>query len=157
MKPMNRNQLMPGLSLCLLLSACAGTEPLVSTPAVNLTSVKLESVSFRQQTFLLGFEVSNPNAFPLPVKVVKYRILFDDERFAGGETRARFTVPARGNGNFLIGVNLDIASSASQITSLLAGGVPDHVSYRVEGALTVDIPFARPLRFASSGVIPVGR
>lgn len=143
--------------MCLALSACAGTQALVATPAVDLASVQLENVSFNKQTFLLGFEVSNPNAFPLPVRAVKYRVLFDDERFAGGETQASFTVPAHGNDDFLISVDLDILNSVTQVSSLLHGGLPDHVSYTVEGALTVDIPFARPLPFTSSGVVRVGK
>jgi len=33
--------------------------------------------------------------------------------------------------------------------------MPEQVNYRVEGSLTVDIPFAKPLPFSSSGVIQV--
>ena len=145
------------LFACLLLTACASTESLVTTPRVDLTSVELESASFDKQTFLLAFDVANPNAFPLPVKAIKYRVMLDDERFAGGETAAAFTIPAGGEDGFVISVDLDILSSASQLTSLLHGGVPDHVKYRVEGSLTVDIPFTRPLPFSSSGTVPVGR
>ena len=142
---------------CLILSACAGTETLVATPRVELTGVQLESASFNRQKFLLSFGVSNPNAFPLPIRSVKYRVMFDDERFAGGETAASFTVPAQGDDSFAISVELDILSSASQITSLLAGGVPDHVNYRLDGSLAVDIPFTRALPFSSSGAIQVRR
>ena len=74
------------LFACLLLTACASTASLVSTPRVDLTSVELESASFDKQTFLLAFDVANPNAFPLPVKAIKYRVMLDDERFAGGES-----------------------------------------------------------------------
>lgn len=149
--------LVAGLAASLALSGCATTEALVASPHVELTSVKLHKASFSQQTFVLGFDVSNPNAFPLPIESIKYRVMFDDERFAGGETRAAFTVPARGEDDFMISVDIDILRSASQITSLLSGGVPDHVQYRIDGSLTVDIPFARPLPFSSSGAIPVQR
>jgi LEA14-like dessication related protein len=142
---------------CSLLTACATTESLVTTPRVDLSSVELESASLNRQTFLLGFDVSNPNAFPLPVRAIKYRVMLDDERFAGGETAAAFTIPAGGEDGFIISVELDILNSASQLTSLLHGGVPDHVKYRVEGSLTVDIPFTKPLPFSSSGTVPVGR
>ena len=54
---------------CLVLSACAGTEAIVTTPKVDLVSVELEKASLNRQTFLLGFDVSNPNAFPLPETV----------------------------------------------------------------------------------------
>lgn len=143
------------LAIVLLLSACAGTETLVASPTVKLTSVKLEEVSFSKQTFLLAFDVSNPNPFPLPVKVVKYNLTFDDERFAGGETEGRFTVPARGDDAFLISVELDFVNTATQLSTLLRGGLPDQVDYALDGSLTVDIPFTRPIPFSSSGVIRV--
>lgn len=141
----------------LMLSACAGTETLVATPQVELTRVSLERASFDRQTFLLSFDVSNPNAFPLPIRSIKYRLLFDDERFAGGETAASFTVPAHGDDRFAISVEIDILGSASHVTSLLSGGIPDHVNYRLDGSLAVDIPFTRPLPFSSSGAIQVSR
>ena len=84
----------------LLLTGCATTDTLVARPTVSLTSVELESVSFGQQTFLLGFQIYNPNAFPLPVRSVRYRVLFDDQRFAGGDARGSFMVPANETGEF---------------------------------------------------------
>ena len=142
---------------CIMLSACAGTETLVATPQVELTGVSLEHATFDRQTFLLSFDVSNPNGFPLPIRSVKYRILFDDERFAGGETAASFTIPAKGDDSFAISVELDILGSANHVTSLLRGGIPDHVNYQLDGSLSVDIPFTRPLPFTSSGAIQVRR
>ena len=64
-------------------------------------------------------------------------------------------IPANGEGAFTVSVQLDILSQAAQLTSLLHGGVPENVSYRVDGSLTVDIPFTRPLTFDSSGMIAV--
>jgi LEA14-like dessication related protein len=137
------------------LCSCASTDTLISSPTVNLTSVELTAISLKRQTFNLGFDVDNPNPFPLPVKAVEYRVLFDDERFAGGETTGRFTVPARGQDAFVISVDLDFMSTANQFASLLRKGVPEQVNYELQGNLTVDIPFARPVPFSSTGVIDV--
>jgi LEA14-like dessication related protein len=147
----------PGFVAVLLLFGCAGTETLVDAPEVRLISVELEAVSFNRQTFLLGFDVSNPNPFPLPVKAVKYRVMFDDQRFAGGETAAAFTVPAGGEDAFQISVDIDILNSMTHITSLLQGGVPEQVSYELQGSLAIDIPFTRPIPFSTSGMINVQR
>jgi LEA14-like dessication related protein len=140
----------------LALSACAGTETLVSSPTVSLSSVELERADFRRQTFLIGFDVSNPNPFPLPVRSMTYRVLFDDEKFAGGKAAGSFTVPARSEDEFQISVDLDILNSAGRLASFVQNGVPDEVNYALEGSLTVDIPFTRPIPFSSSGVINVG-
>lgn len=155
MKYHNYMRISGSLAMALILVSCAATDTLVATPSVRLTNVTLENMSFNKQTFLLGFEVNNPNAFPLPVNAIKYRVQLDDEHFAGGETQAGFTIPARGTDSFAISVELDILNRVNQITSLIAGGMPDNVSYRVEGSLAVDIPFTRPLPFSSSGVISI--
>lgn len=136
-------------------SACAGTGTIVSTPSVNLTSVKLAEVSLRRQTFHLSFDVGNPNPFPLPVKAVEYRVFFDNQMFAGGETANSFTVPAGGQDAFVISVDVDFLSTATQIASLLRQGVPKQFNYELQGSLTVDIPFTRPIPFSSTGVIDV--
>jgi len=144
-----------GLLAIMFLSACATTETMIAAPTVQLKTVELSKVSFNQQTFLLGFDVSNPNSFPLPVKAVKYRLLFDDKSFANGETRGNFTVPAHGDDQFVLSVNVSFLDSATQLTSLLRGGVPDHVEYELQGSLAIDIPFVKPVAFSSAGVIPV--
>jgi LEA14-like dessication related protein len=143
------------LNVVVVLSACATTESLVVAPAVTLTSVELEKMSLSSQTFLLGFQVHNPNVFPLPVEAVKYKVLFDGESFAGGETRGAFSIPGEGEGYFQISVELDMLNRATQITSLLQGVARDSVTYSVEGSLSVDIPFTRPMPFSSSGVINI--
>ena len=74
------------LSLCLL-SACASTGSLIDAPNVSLRNVEVTDLDFSRQTFLLGFDVTNPNAFPLPVKNVSYGVELDGYRFASGSTR----------------------------------------------------------------------
>jgi LEA14-like dessication related protein len=134
------------------MTACAGTGTVIDSPRVDLIGVELTSASFRRQTFLLRFDVSNPNPFPLPVKAVEYRVDFDNEKF-GGKTQGSFTVPARGDDSFAISVDLDILSTATHLTSLLSGGFRENVSYELRGSLAVDIPFVNPIPFSSSGVI----
>jgi len=143
------------IAIAASLAACAGTEALIRSPTVNLTSVELASASFSRQTFNLAFDVDNPNPFPLPVTGVEYRVMLDDERFAGGETIGSFTVPARGQDVFMISVDLDVLGSAMQFASMFRGGMPEQVNYQLQGSLTVDIPFTRPIPFSSTGVINI--
>jgi LEA14-like dessication related protein len=135
------------------LSGCAGTGNLVDSPRVDLKAVELTSASLRRQTFLLRFDVINPNPFPLPVKAVDYEVIFDDEKFAGGKTQGSFTVPAGGEDSFAISVDLDFLSSATHLTSLFSGGFRENISYELQGSLAVDIPFVKPIPFSNSGVI----
>ena len=139
----------------LVIGGCAGTETLVGSPTVNLNSVQVSRVSFNSQTFLLTFDVSNPNPFPLPVKSVRYSVQLGDQRFASGETQGAFNVPASGDGSFAISVDLDIFEQSTQIASLLRIGMRENIEYELHGSLAVDIPFAKPIPFSNSGVIQV--
>jgi len=139
------------VSACL--SACAGTGSIIDAPTVDLTNVELTKASFKRQTFLLRFHVTNPNPFPLPVKAVEYRVLFDQKKFAGGETQGNFTIPAAGEESFAISVDLDVLKSAGHLKSLLRGGFKENISYELQGSFAVDIPFVNSVPFSAAGVV----
>jgi LEA14-like dessication related protein len=138
-----------------LLASCATSKMAVQAPVVSLTGVQVKSIGIGGQAFLLGFAVSNPNPFPLPVKSVRYRILLDSQEFAGGETQSDFVVSARGDGEFVIGVEMDLLQSVSQLSTLFKGGLRDTIEYELHGSLAVDLPFSRPIPFSNSGVIEI--
>ena len=135
------------------MSGCAGMDAVISSPSVRLASVETTDVDFHRQTFLLGFDVSNPNPFPLPIQSVRYRIRLGEQRFASGETRGNFTIPSDGNGEFMISVELDLLRTTSQLSSLIGTGIRGNMDYELSGSFTVDIPFAKPLAFSSNGRI----
>lgn len=137
------------------LQSCAGSGALLRAPAVDLTRVEVREVSLASQTFLLGFNVSNPNPIPLPVKSVRYRVRLNDQNFAGGETQSNFTIPAGGDGSFIISVDIDLLRSGAQLASILRSGVQDDVDYELYGDLALDIPTSPSLGFSSSGTIMV--
>ena len=138
-----------------LLASCAATGTLISAPEVRLTDVEVTSLDFSGQTFRLGFDVSNPNPFPLPVKQIRYGVRLDGQQFAAGETAGNFVVPANGDGEFAISVELDLLKSAPQLLYTVHDGVRRAIPYALEGSLGVDIPFAKPLKFETNGEIRV--
>jgi LEA14-like dessication related protein len=110
-------------------------------------------MSFNRQTFVLGFEISNPNSFSLPVQVLNYNVKFAGQDFANGKTEGAFTVPANGDSSFAISVDLDMMQQASSIASLLRAGSEGQIPYELNGSLTVDIPFTKPIPFSNKGTI----
>ena len=138
-----------------LLASCAATGTLISAPDVRLTDVEVTSLDFSGQTFRLGFDVRNPNPFPLPVREIRYGVRLDGQQFAAGETAGNFVVPANGDGEFAISVELDLLKSAPQLLYTVHDGVRRAIPYALEGSLGVDIPFAKPLRFETNGEIRV--
>jgi len=75
----------------LALFACAGMETVISAPDVSLRKVTVTNLDFSSQTFLLGFDVVNPNAFPLPVSRVSYGVELDGQHFAGTAATLRYS------------------------------------------------------------------
>jgi LEA14-like dessication related protein len=141
------------LAAIAVISGCAGMETMISSPSVELTSIELTRADFDRQTFLLGFDVSNPNAFPLPVRSVHYRLRLGEQQFASGETQGNFTVPSNGNGNFTISVDLDMLRMTSYVSTMIQTGMRRNIDYELSGSLTVDIPLAPPLQFSNDGNI----
>lgn len=142
------------VSFAVSLAGCATTmEDLVKSPTVRLSSVQVVGLGFNGQTFLLSFDISNPNPFALPVSSVSYGVKLDGQRFASGETPGEFSVPANGDGQFAISVDLDLLQTAPQLLSIVREGVRNDVSYELNGRLAVDIPLAPPVAFRNSGSI----
>jgi len=141
------------LVVACVLSACAGTGSLISSPGVSLRNVQMTEADFSGQTFLLGFDVSNPNPFPLPVMAVSYGVELDGYRFATGQTEGGFTVPALGDSEFAISVQLNLLKSAPQLLYIVREGVKRDIPYELKGQLGVDIPFTGPVTFETSGEI----
>jgi LEA14-like dessication related protein len=149
----NRNLALALISLVLV--ACASTGLRIETPSVTLQSIRLEEADLSRQRFVLSFGVQNPNPFPLPIRAIRYRVMLDNQRFAGGETVSDFTIPSRGDGNFSISVETDLLRSGTQLAGLLRNATRESVDYELAGDLTVDIPFAPPLEYAQRGTIMV--
>ena len=77
------------------LSACSTLpENVIGEPEVKLRDVQVMGLGFQNQTFLLSFDISNPNPFPLPVNHVSYGVRLDGQRFASGKTASDISVPA---------------------------------------------------------------
>ena len=128
-------------------------ENLIQKPEVSLREVQVVGLGFNGQTFLLSFDVSNPNPFPLPVNHVSYGVRLAGERFATGRTPCEFSVPADGTGRFAISVDLDLLKTAPALLSTLRQGTRREVPYELEGEFGIDIPMTPPVRYRSKGAI----
>ena len=136
-----------------VVSACAGMQRAISAPGVSLRNVEVADVSFSKQTFVLSFDVTNPNPFPLPVNHVTYGVTLDEQRFASGKTVASFTVGAQSDAEFAISVELDLLRTAPQLLFIVRDGTMRDLPYELSGKLGIDIPFVDPVSFKSSGEI----
>ena len=136
-----------------LIAACASTDNFVATPRVSLRDVQVTSLDVNRQTFLLSFDVTNPNPFPLPIRTVSYRLELDGHRLASGETEGDFTVPAGSDGGFAISVDVDLLQTAPQLLFVVRQGADREIPYALKGRFQVDVPFAAPLSFSNAGTV----
>lgn len=143
----------PALAALCLLTACASTGDLISTPGVSLRNVEITDIDFTSQTFLLGFDVTNPNPFPLPISTVSYAVELEGYRFASGSTAGGFTVPSSGDAEFAISVELDLMKTAPQLLFIVRDSVRRDIPYTLRGKFGLDIPLTEPVRFETSGAI----
>ena len=156
------NTLKKILPLCagvvmLTLSGCASMlQDAVKNPSVSLYSVEVVGLALTGQTFMLTFDVSNPNSFSLPVSSVNYGVKLDGQPFASGSTADKFSVPANGDAQFAISVDLDLLQSAPMLLSLVRRGVNQDVSYELDGEFAVDLPLVPPLPYRNTGSIRLG-
>ncbi len=141
------------LAACLGLSACATLESSIAPPFVSLNQIEVERLALDSQTVRLGFDVSNPNPFPLPVGALRYGVKLDGYRFASGETGGSFTVPAQSDTAFSISVELDLLHTAPKLIHVLREGAYRDVPYEVSGEFELDLPLTPPVPFANSGSI----
>ena len=140
------------VTLCVL-SGCASTGDLVSVPEVTLRNVAAEDLGITGQTFVLAFEVDNPNPFPLPIKSVSYGLELDGYRFATGSTPASITVPAAGGSDFAITVELNLMRTAPQLLHVVRDGLKNDIPYELNGEFGLDIPLVESVSFRHAGAV----
>jgi len=149
-------RLQPVLLVAFLAACASSPENLVVAPSVKLSSVQIVGLGFKSQTFLLSFDVANPNPFPLPVSHIDYGVKLDGQRFASGETVCDFTVPAQGGTSFALNVDLNLLQTAPQLLSIVRDGARREISYELGGRFGVDIPLSPTLKYRNSGKVRFG-
>lgn len=150
-KPFRRAAALLGV---LMLGACASTPTtLIQSPYVSLSQVQFRSLAIDGQTVVLGFDMTNPNPFPLPVQSLSYGVRLDGYRFASGKTTGAFTVPAQSDTAFAIEVELDLLQTAPRLINIVRNGTQREVRYDLSGEFQVDVPFAPAVGFENNGTI----
>jgi LEA14-like dessication related protein len=137
-----------------MMSGCATLpESVISEPRVELRDVQVMGLGFKSQTFLLSFDIHNPNPFPLPVNHVSYGIRLDGHRFASGNTPCDISIPSSGDTEVAISVDLDLLNTAPRLLSIIRDGTRGEIPYQLEGQLGLDLPVAASVKFGKHGAI----
>jgi LEA14-like dessication related protein len=149
--------MLPRLSFgCLLLTlgACAWLHPHYTRPNVAVLSVELRHGTLLQQSFALKLNVQNPNDRPLPVRSLHAELKVGGEQIATGVADSAFVVPAHGE----LPVDMTITANLALALFKLGDKINQHgdsIDYQLDGAASVELPFARNLPFHQSGSLPL--
>jgi LEA14-like dessication related protein len=89
----------------------------------------------------------------LPIRSLSYGVELEGLRLASGEAECAFTVPAGGDSQFAITVDVDLMRTAPQLIFIVRDGMYRDIPYALEGSMAIDVPLAKPVSFRNQGSI----
>jgi LEA14-like dessication related protein len=134
--------------LCLLmLCAAAACAPKFERPVLTVSSVELQSGNLFQQSFLVKFQVQNPNDRELPVQGLHAELDVGGQRIASGVSNRAFVVPPMGQSEFGMTITANMAAALLQLANQRA----DTIDYELSGSASLNLPFLREVPFHQAG------
>jgi len=136
------------LILLLCTVACAAK---FERPNLMVVGIDMKSGNLLQQTFLVKFQIQNPNDRDLPVSGLHAELNVGGEQIASGVSNRAFVVPAHGQSEF----DMTITANMALAMLKLANQHADSIDYEVTGAASLDLPFMHDLPFHQNGSFPL--
>ena len=136
------------LILLLCTAACAAK---FERPNLTVVGIDMKSGNLLQQTFLVKFQIQNPNDRELPVSGLHAELNVGGEQIASGVSNRAFVVPAHGQSEF----DMTITANMALAMLKLANQHADSIDYEVTGAASLDLPFMHDLPFHQNGSFPL--
>ena len=133
-----------------LLGACS-LVPKFEKPTLELVSLKLADGNLLSQRFNVRLKVLNPNDRALPVNGLRYTVEIDGKAFGKGESTRAFTVPARGEAEFDMTLDANLAGAVAAVLSRRERAKGRELEYRLKGTVSIDLPLMRSLDFDQVG------
>jgi len=133
--------------LVILLLCTAACSAKFERPNLNVVGIDMQSGNLLQQTFLVKFQIQNPNDRALPVSGLHVELHVGGEQIASGVSNRAFVVPAYGQSEF----DMTITANMALAMLKLANQHADSIDYEVTGAASLDLPFLRNLPFHQNG------
>jgi LEA14-like dessication related protein len=142
-------------SLCLLTVGCAALS--VQRPTAAVTGMAVQDVTAAGFTMNFGIDLTNPNAFALPLTAADYKVGLGGVGVADGRATPDASLPANGSATVSVPVTLtyDGLLAADQAIVKTGGNVP----YTFDGGLSFGThnPLLGDLRvpISTTGVLPL--
>lgn len=156
---MNALRMTALLAVLSLLGACAEMGQVmdaadIRTPAAQVTSVNIMSLSQEAVGLDLTLAVDNPNVIPVKLAGFDYTLQINGQQLSSGQQRQGVKIPARGRGEVHVPVQLRMA----ELATLVKGwSNTEQMNYGVQVSALVDLPVLgmQALPAETQGVLPV--
>lgn len=139
---------------CIVMSACAAFGPKLETPRLSIVNAAIVSSDLLEQHLKVRMRVQNPNDRELSVKGITYGIEVAGEELGRGITTGSFIVPRRGEAEFDMNINVNMAATLIRLASKAqktSGGMPDALDYRIVGTVSLAKGLLRAIPFEEKG------
>jgi LEA14-like dessication related protein len=127
-----------------LLSGCAsGISNVVAPPSISVQDVSLQSLSLTQGTALVSLNMTNPNAFPIPLEGIQYNLRLNGTQVASGDQRQSMYLQPNQPTPVQIPVQLQLGT-IMQLAPVLWQS--RSAQYQIDGAIRlpfISVPFHR--------------
>lgn len=137
------NRILIVLLSALLLQACTGVPGIVEQPKVSIQNVALQDISLTSGTARVTLNVSNPNAFALPIEGIEYGLRLNGTPVAGGEQIQKMHIGPRQ----VMPIEIPVKLNFSELLRLLPNAFREQrVQYDLSGSVRlplIRVPFRR--------------
>ena len=144
-----------GALAALLLSAgCARFGARLEPPQLSVVGVEIARGDLFEQRFKARMRVQNPNDRSIAVRGVSYTLQIGGEELGRGLSGSSFTVPALGEAEFDMLVNMNLAGTLMRLLERArSDGLPDSLSYRLRGEVKLAEGLVRTIPFDEKGSV----
>ncbi|WP_020560120.1 LEA type 2 family protein [Thiofilum flexile] len=129
--------------LSLVLQGCASVPGVLEQPKISVQDASLQSVSLTQGNAVIAIQITNPNAFPLPIRGVGYGLNLNQVRVAQGQQQLAQSIAPHSTIPLNIPIQLQFVEIARLIPRLIS---ERKVQYDLVGEVQlplISIPFQK--------------
>ncbi len=132
------------IGLAIVLTACSsGVPDVIEQPKISIQNIAVQNISLTQGTALVTINVSNPNAFPIPLQGIEYGLRLNGHPVASGDQTQTVSLGARQEVPVTIPIKLDFVQLLQLAPEAMRAR---NLHYDLTGAVKlpfVKVPFQR--------------
>jgi len=156
---LNRRRLLTWLAVgSVALTGCSAMKAAnLQAPEIRVRNVTLGNLDLSGLEVLVDLRLRNPNDLTLPITGIEYNLVLDGTRVADGRQAKAVTLPALGEADLQLSMNVNLFKSAMRLVPKLMNPTKPVKSmhYQVGGSVKLDWWYLPSLPFSREGDLPL--